>query len=202
MPEQYVATDKRTGLEVAVTGEFPPHSDDRIRIARTTTLFTRLMATMLANESESERREQFQAIETQLEVAEALIRQDLEEVRRLMQQTLERMGISAEDLDEMVRKLIQEFGSSENLPPEIRRYAEERGMLGDSASQGPSTPPAIPLDDVGLYDEPRAGDESSVVEDVADADQPADEQPNGSGDGERPHEPPDDGPIPMGPASG
>ena len=24
MPEQYVASDKRTGLEVAVTGEFPP----------------------------------------------------------------------------------------------------------------------------------------------------------------------------------
>jgi hypothetical protein len=46
MPEQYAATDKRTGLEVAVTGEFPPAADDRIRIARTTTLFTRLMSTI------------------------------------------------------------------------------------------------------------------------------------------------------------
>jgi hypothetical protein len=57
MAEQYAATDKRTGLEVAVTGDFPPHHDDRIRIARTTTLFTRLMSTILATENETERRE-------------------------------------------------------------------------------------------------------------------------------------------------
>ena len=47
MPEQYVATDKRSGLEVAVTGDFPEHPDDRVRIARTCTLFTRLVATIL-----------------------------------------------------------------------------------------------------------------------------------------------------------
>ena len=28
MTEQYVASDKRTGVEVSVTGEFPPHPDD------------------------------------------------------------------------------------------------------------------------------------------------------------------------------
>ena len=48
MAEQYVARDKRTDLEIQVTGDFPPHPDDRIRIARTTTLFTRLMSTILS----------------------------------------------------------------------------------------------------------------------------------------------------------
>ena len=109
MPEQYAATDKRTGLEVAVTGEFPPHHDDRIRIARTTTLFTRLMSTILATENETERRERFLAIETQLEMAEALIRQDMEEVQRLMKSTLERMGITEQQMDEMTRKILEQL---------------------------------------------------------------------------------------------
>jgi len=109
MPEQYAATDKRTGLEVAVTGEFPPHHDDRIRIARTTTLFTRLMSTILATENETERRERFLAIETQLELADALIRQDMEEVQRLMRSTLEKMGITPEQMDEMARKILDQL---------------------------------------------------------------------------------------------
>ena len=195
MAEQYVATDKRTGLEVSVTGEFPAHHDDRIRIARTTTLFTRLMATMLSQESESQRREQFQAIETQLEVAEALIRQDFEEVRHLMQQTLERMGISADDLDEMVRRLIHDFGRPEDLPPEIRKYAEERGMLGDNEPEQPLKWDT-PLDDVGIHDEPQAGGDAPS----AAGDGNEDEAPAGDGDDESGDED-DDGPIPMGPAS-
>ena len=109
MPEQYAATDKRTGLEVAVTGEFPPHHDDRIRIARTTTLFTRLMSTILATENETERRERFHAVETQLELADALIRQDMEEVQRLMRTTLERMGITPEQMDEMAKKILDQL---------------------------------------------------------------------------------------------
>lgn len=109
MPEQYVASDKRTGLEVAVTGEFPPHHDDRIRIARTTTLFTRLMSTILSTENETDRRERFLAIETQLEMAEALIRQDMPEVQRLMKTTLEKMGISADQMDEMARKILDQL---------------------------------------------------------------------------------------------
>lgn len=121
MSEQYAATDKRTGLEVAVTGEFPPHHDDRIRIARTTTLFTRLMSTILSTENETERRERFMAIETQLELAEALIRQDMEEVQRLMRETLERMGITAEQMDEMAKKLLEQLreggGGDFQFPP-------------------------------------------------------------------------------------
>lgn len=115
VPEQYVASDKRTGLEVAVTGEFPAHPDDRVRIARTCTLFTRLMATILSTESSSERRERFLAIETQLEMAEALIREDLEEVQRLLQATMEKMGISKAQLDELARQLIDQFGGDK--PP-------------------------------------------------------------------------------------
>lgn len=137
MPEQYVATDKRTGLEVAVTGEFPPHHDDRIRIARTCTLFTRLLATILSNTSESDRREQFVAIETQLEVAEALIRGDLAEVQRLLQQTMERMGLGPDELDEVARRILKEFG--EEGTPDLGNISDIR-----------PDPPLPPLDDIDI----------------------------------------------------
>ncbi len=135
MPEQYAATDKRTGLEVAVTGDFPPHADDRIRIARTTTLFTRLMSTILATDNETLRRERFLAVETQLELAEALIREDMEEVQRLMRQTLEKMGITQEQLNEMAKQLLDQLsdggGFGPDAPPE---------PLGP----GPDSPPISP----------------------------------------------------------
>jgi hypothetical protein len=127
MPEQYVASDRRTGLEVAVTGEFPAAHEDRIRIARTTTLFTRLMSTILSTPEESLRRERFLAVETQLELAEALIREDLDEVHRLMRQTMERMGISQEQLDEMMKRIIEQFGGPD--------------AGSDAGPDGPSLPP-------------------------------------------------------------
>ena len=110
MSEQYVATDKRTGLEVAVTGDFPNHPQDRIRIARTTNLFTRLTSTILSMESESERREAFVAVETQMELAEALIRRDMDEVRRLLRGTLEKMGVSPEQMREIQEELQRRLG--------------------------------------------------------------------------------------------
>ena len=113
MTEQYVAQDKRTGLEVQVTGNFPDHPQDRIRIARTTNLFTRLASTILAMEHESDRREAFVAVETQMELAEALIRHDMEEVQRLLQSTLEKLGITPEqmkDLEEEIRRRLGDFG--------------------------------------------------------------------------------------------
>jgi hypothetical protein len=115
MPEQYVASDKRTGLEVTVTGDFPPHPDDRVRIARTSTLFTRLMSTILSTESDAARRERFMAVETQLEMADALIREDFAEVQRLLQHTMEKMGLSRDQLDELARRIIDEFGGED--PP-------------------------------------------------------------------------------------
>ncbi len=128
MPEQYAATDKRTGLEVSVTGEFPPQHEDRIRIARTTQLFTRLMSTILATENETLRRERFHAIETQLEMADALIREDMEEVQRLMRATLEKMGITPEQMDEMARRLIDQ----------LRQTGEGPGFPGlDEPPPGP-----------------------------------------------------------------
>lgn len=134
MPEQYVASDSRTGLEVAVTGEFPAHQDDRIRIARTTQLFTRLMSTILATASETQRRERFLAIETQLEMADALIREDMEEVQRLMRSTLERMGITTEQMDQMAKEILER----------LRQGGEgdfgDLGSLGSGPS-GPFTPP-------------------------------------------------------------
>lgn len=124
MAEQYVATDKRTGLEVSVKGDFPDHPQDRIRIARTTNLFTRLTSTILAMPNESDRREAFIAVETQMELADALIRRDMEEVRNLIQQTLTRMGVSPEqmkEIEEELRRRLQGFeGLDFNPPPDDR----------------------------------------------------------------------------------
>lgn len=124
MAEQYVASDKRTGLEVAITGAFPEHHEDRIRIARTTTLFTRLMSTILDTPNDTERREGFMAVETQLEMADALIRQDQEEVKRLVLEMMQRMGITQQQIDEMSQRIIEELrkheegGGPELSPPE------------------------------------------------------------------------------------
>jgi hypothetical protein len=109
MPQQYVASDNRTGLEVAVKGEFPPHPDDRVRIARTTNLFTQLMATILSTENETERRQLFISLESALEIADALARQDMEAVNGLVQQFFARHGLTQEQLQEMLK----EFG----IPP-------------------------------------------------------------------------------------
>src|SRR3954466_12314287 len=114
MPEEYRATDKRTGLEVSVKGDFPDHPQDRIRIARTANLFTKLTSTILEMDSESERREAFIAVETQMELAEALIRHDNEEVQRLLQDTLSRLGITPEqlqDIEEEIKKRLGDLGT-------------------------------------------------------------------------------------------
>jgi hypothetical protein len=111
VPDQYVATDSVSGLQVAITGEFPEDPDDRVRIARTATLFTRLFATILSTDNTTERRQRFRAVETQLEVADALIREDMEEVQRLIRETMAAMGVSEEQLRE--------------VESELRRHLEE-----------------------------------------------------------------------------
>jgi hypothetical protein len=121
MAQQYVATDNRTGLEVVVKGEFPPHPDDRVRIARTTNLFTQLMATILDTANETERRQLFVSLETALEIADALARQDMERVNELVQQFLLRHGLTPEQLQELLRQ----FGVTPppQLPPDDERTA-------------------------------------------------------------------------------
>lgn len=113
MAEQYVANEQRTGLEVTVKGDFPPHPDDRVRIARTTNLFTRLMATILATPNETDRRQLFVSLETALEIAEALARQDMEAVGQLVQDFLTKHGVTQDQLDEMMRQ----FGVPPTPPP-------------------------------------------------------------------------------------
>ena len=120
MPHQYVATDKRTGFEVSVTGEFPDHPDDRMRIARTTTLFTRLMSTLLEKE-ETQRRLGFRAIETQLELADALIRRDHAEVQRLVRETLTSMGVDENQLRELAERLRDAGGLDPAVAQELAR---------------------------------------------------------------------------------
>lgn len=88
-----------------VRGEFPPHPDDRVRIARTTNLFTQLMATILATTNDTERRQLFISLETALEIADALARQDMEAVSRLVQAFLTKHGLTPEQLRSMLREL-------------------------------------------------------------------------------------------------
>jgi hypothetical protein len=116
MPQQYAATDNRTGLEVSVTGEFPPHPDDRVRIAATTNLFTRLMATILSTDSETERRGLFRSLEMALEWADAAIRQDAAAMSAIVQRFLAEAGITPEQVEEMFRRL-QEGQGPEGPPP-------------------------------------------------------------------------------------
>lgn len=120
MADQYVARDRETGFEVTVTGEFPEHPDDRMRIARTTTLFTKLMSTLLQRD-ESQRRMGFRAIETQLEIADALIRQDHTEVQRLVRETLTSMGVSEDQLREMAQRLAEASGLDPQVAQELSR---------------------------------------------------------------------------------
>lgn len=151
MPNQYVASDPRTGLQVQVTGTFPEAPDDRVRIARTTNLFTRLMGTILSTDSETERRDRFRAVETQLEVADALIRGDIAEVQRLIHDTMQQMGVTDEQLrevEEQLREQMQRMGH--DLPP---------GGLSSLFGSGPAPdddPPSIdgPSEDP-RPDEPR-----------------------------------------------
>jgi|SRR5579883_275911 Mg/Co/Ni transporter MgtE len=113
MPSQYVATDKQSGLEVAITGEFPPTPEDRIHLARTANLFTKLLAAGLATNDDSLRRELFTHLESQLELAAALVKQDYDEVTRLMQEMLNRIGLTPEKLQEMAQELAEQL---KNLP--------------------------------------------------------------------------------------
>lgn len=129
MPSQYVARDARTGLEVTITGTFPDDPDDRIRIARTSTLFTRLMATTLGMEETEARRAGFRAVETQLEVAEALLRGDQSEVQRLVRSTLDQLGLNDEQLQELEEQLRRQFGGF-GLPGGL---ADDDGRLGPPA---------------------------------------------------------------------
>jgi hypothetical protein len=146
MPQQYAANDPRTGLEVQVTGEFPPDPDDRVRIARTTNLFTRLMATILSTTNETERRERFKAVETQLEVADALVRGDLQEVQTLIRETMRSLGVTEEQMREVQRQLreqLEQLGQAGGLPPGF-----PWGLTEDAPPEDPppgqDAPPASP----------------------------------------------------------
>ena len=141
MAEQYVARDKQTGFEVAVTGDFPEHPDDRMRIARTTTLFTRLMSTRLQRD-ESQRRVGFRAIETQLELADALIRQDHVEVQRLVRETLTSMGVSEDQLRELAQRLAEAGGLDPRIAQELARaFGLESDALEAEAVSPPTDDP-------------------------------------------------------------
>jgi endonuclease III len=145
MPQQYHATDSNTGLQVTVEGDFPEDPDDRVRIARTSNLFTRLMATILSTENDYERRERFKAIETQLELADALIRGDATEVQQLIRSTLSSMGVTEDQIREAQRQLRSQLEQIGGDPSALEALF---GGLGDDDE--PPEEPEIddrPLDD-------------------------------------------------------
>ena len=133
MPQQYVATDSRSGLQVAVTADFPEDPADRVRIARTSTLFTRLMATILGTAEEQERRARFRAVETQLEIAEALISGDQSRVRELIRASLQQMGISETQLADAEREIRERLAELGRDVPEGALWS----LLGDDDDGGP-----------------------------------------------------------------
>lgn len=117
MPEKYVATDHRTGLEVTVEGEFPADSDERVRIARTVNLFARLVSTILSTEAADERQRRFRALETQLEVADAMARGDDAEMRRLARETLRQMGMTDDVLRDAAAQMREQIEKITGQPP-------------------------------------------------------------------------------------
>lgn len=145
MPQQYHASDSTTGLEVTVTGDFPEDPDDRVRIARTSNLFTRLMSTILSTDNEYERRERFRAIETQLEMADALIRGDVREVQELMRNTLTSLGVTEEQMraaQEQLRSQLEAMGGD----------LSALEMLFGPAGVEATDSGAGPLDEVSMED--------------------------------------------------
>jgi hypothetical protein len=78
------------------------------------------MSTILEMQSESERRDAFVAVETQMELADALIRHDMEEVQRLLQDTLQKLGITPEqmrEIEEEIRRRLGDIGGSDQDVP-------------------------------------------------------------------------------------
>lgn len=191
MPEQYVATDKRTGFEVQVTGDFPEHPDDRMRIARTTTLFTRLMSTLLQRD-ESTRRMGFRAIETQLELADALIRQEHGEVQRLIRETLENMGIGMDALSDLADRLADASQLDPAMKQELRR-ALGIDASGDDADGGDGPIEAEAALDPKVLDEIRSALEGIELPDPPPPDdemQPEPPEDSAQDDDDDPGEPP------------
>ena len=189
MPEQYVATDKRTGFEVQVTGDFPEHPDDRLRIARTTTLFTRLMSTLLQRD-ESMRRMGFRAIETQLELADALIRQDHSEVQRLIRETLGNMGIGMDALSDLADRLADASQLDPAMKQELRRALgidpDAEGEPGDEPIEAEAALDPKVLEEIRsalagieLPDPPAPDDQPG---DELEADPPDETEPTGDGE--------------------
>jgi len=179
MAEQYVARDKHTGFEVTVTGDFPAHPDDRMRIARTTTLFTRLMSTLLQRD-EPQRRVGFRAIETQLELADAVIREDHTEVQRLVRETLTSMGVSGDQLRDLAQRLAEASGLDPRVAQELARaFGLESDSLEIQAEPAEAEQPDR---------DPEALDPQIMqqLEDLlADADQAESETDNPSDDAEQ-----------------
>ena len=196
MADQYVARDRETGFEVTVTGEFPEHPDDRMRIARTTTLFTKLMSTLLQRD-ESMRRMGFRAIETQLEIADALIRQDHVEVQRLVRETLTSMGVSEDQLREMAQRLAEASGLDPRVAQELSRAfgfesdpmstddQNEADVLDATASEMESDSEPLNPQILEQLDQLLADAERTI--DEADSDSQA--RPDASGDTEDESEP-------------
>jgi len=109
------------------------------------------MATILSTESTEERNQRFRAIETQLEIADSLIKGDMQAVGDLVRDTLNDMGITEDqirDAEEQWREQIVNLGgdpdSIENIFP---------SQTADDTIAGDSTLEDLTSDDIeNLFD--------------------------------------------------
>ena len=154
--ERYVATDRRTGMEVAITGEFSADSSERVRIARTANLFTRLLSTILSTENSVERQERFRALETELEVADALIRGDQREAQQILRRMLLRMGMTGDQRREAGQQMREQFERATGQRLEGEAEALFRWFEDDTADPSENDNPA-PGGDVPPEAEPQEG---------------------------------------------
>ena len=98
------------------------------------------MATILSTENEYERRERFKAIETQLELADALIRNAGDEVQELIRSTLTSMGLTDEQLKEAQDQLRSQLESIGSDPSALDTLFGD-GSLEDIDFDGGDQPP-------------------------------------------------------------
>ena len=108
---------------------------------------------LYTTENDYERRERFKAIETQLELADALIRGDAAEVQQLIRSTLTSMGITEEQLSEAQEQLRSQLESIGGDTSALETLFGESGLgdagLGGSDDEPPEEPPLDdrPIDD-------------------------------------------------------
>ena len=133
----------------------------------------------------------FRAIETQLELADALIRQEHGEVQRLIRETLENMGIGMDALSDLADRLADASQLDPAMKQELRR-ALGIDASGDEDGDGPIEGEAEAALDPKVLDEIRSALEGIELPDAPPPDDEMQPEPpaDSTQDDDDPGEPP------------